>query len=112
MARDQELNDFVKLIDLRDYAASAGYQVDHGESTRRVTVMRRGVDKIHVGLEDTGDWTWHCFHDNHGGSIIDFIQDREGIKNLGEIRKKLRPWIGRAPSAVLPQISKRNTIQK
>ena len=96
---DYELNAF-KTIDLREYAASLGYEADPNESTRTVVVMRRGADKIHVRLMPNGDFTWYSFRDDRGGSIIDFAQHREAIRNLGEVRKKLRAWDGEVPSAV------------
>src|SRR5215475_6333723 len=107
MSWDEELETFKKCIDLREYAASLGYMMDKRESDRRVTVMRRGPDKVNIRVDvRSGDWIWSSFRDNRGGSIIHFVRDREGIGNLGEIRKRLRPWIGRIPSGRVPRLSR------
>jgi hypothetical protein len=99
---DDELRAFKTEIDLRDYAYSVGYKKDDRKSTQHKTYMRRGPDKINVHREANGEWTFYSFHDGLKGSIIDFVQKRQSITNLGCVRQTLRPWIGRDPSPRLP----------
>ena len=95
---DDELSQF-KGIDLRQYLLNAGYEIDPRKSTRRQTHMRRGADRLGVTLKPNGEWVWYSFGGDGGkGSILDFLDQREGITNVGEWRKRLRAWIGRDPS--------------
>jgi hypothetical protein len=99
---DYELNQF-KGIDLRHYLLSAGYEIDPRKSTRRQTHMRCGGDRLGVTLKPNGEWVWFSFSGDGGkGSILDFLEQREGITNVGEWRKRLRPWIGRDDPSPLP----------
>jgi hypothetical protein len=104
MSFDPELEAFKTRIDLRQYAASIGFSLDKGKSSRSSTIMKRGADKIIV-KRDAGDehYVYFTVHDDRdNGSIIDFIKNRLR-KNLGEVRKELRPWIGR-PASSLPSL--------
>jgi hypothetical protein len=109
--RDQELDGFVKRINLINYLVSLGYELDPKEKAGAVKVLRCGSDKIHVRLMPNGDWAWHSFRDDHGGSIIDFVMRRQGIQNLGEVRKRLRPWIGRPVPEALPAVPHRIVVR-
>jgi hypothetical protein len=104
MSFDPELEAFKTQIELRQYAASLGFAYDKLKSSRRSAVMRRGADKIIIKLNaGDGHFVYFTVHDERdNGSIIDFVKKRKGI-NLGEVRKELRPWIGR-PSLPLPEL--------
>ena len=40
--------------------------------------------------------------DTDNGSIIDFVQKRQGM-NLGQVRRELRGWLGEAPTSYEPK---------
>ncbi len=88
-----ELNRFKTEINIIDYAASLGYQIDTPKSIKSCTIMRKDTAKIGIstGLDDHG--VFYDFRKEKGGSIIDFVKSETG-KNLGQIRQELRPWIG------------------
>lgn len=101
---DLELESF-KRIDLRAYAASQGYELDRRESWSGSAVMRHSAtaDKIII-KRDASDGHYVFFSvrdDSDRGSIIDFIQKRRGL-SLGNIRKELRPLVGRSAQALPP----------
>jgi len=90
---EDELEAFKTRIDLREYAATVGYQIDRRESYRSGTVMRKDGDKIVIQRKANGHFVYYSFHFNEFGTIIDFVGHRRGL-NLGEIRKELRAWAG------------------
>jgi hypothetical protein len=100
---DPELESFKTQIDLRAYAASQGFQLDGKESSRGSTVLRHpDGDKIIIKRDAAdGHYVYFSVHrgDDKGGSIIDFVQVRQGL-SLGAVRKELRPWIGASPVPV------------
>lgn len=97
MQRADELERFKSQINLAEYAEAQGYEIDRRESSRASTVMRRGDDKIVVATDQDGHGIYFSVRDDADhGSIIDFVQKRQGL-NLGEVRKELRPWIGDRP---------------
>lgn len=92
-----EIDRFKTDINLIEFAAENGYQVDRKESSRNSVVMRLPStdDKIIIARGHDNHWTYFSVRDpGDNGSIIDFVQKRND-KNLGEIRKELRPWIGK-----------------
>ena len=93
--RADELETFKRSINLTEYAASQGYELDRKASSRTSHVMRQGDDKIIIATDqrDGHGIYFSVRDDNDNGSIIDFVQKRRGL-NLGEVRKELRPWIG------------------
>jgi 5S rRNA maturation endonuclease (ribonuclease M5) len=92
MNRDDELGRFKSEINLVEYAESVGYEINRKESSKSSTVMRRGDDKIIVATDADGHGIYFSVKDDSdNGSIIDFVQKREG-KNLGQVRQALRPW--------------------
>lgn len=99
---DAELDSFKTNIDLRAYAASQGYQLDRKASWRGTSVLRHPVshDKIIVKRGMDGHYVYFSVRDDRdNGSIIDFVQFRQGL-SLGAVRKELRPWIGQPPVPV------------
>jgi len=90
---DPELERFKTEIDLRQYAASLGYTLDARESWRASAVMRLGTDKVIIKQENDGHYVYCSVRDARDkGTVIDFVRFRTG-KNLGEVRKTLRPWV-------------------
>jgi hypothetical protein len=105
MNPDIELDAFKREIDLRQFAASFGYEMDRRESWRGSTVLRRGGDKIVVKRNHNGHYVFFSVRDDRdNGTIIDFVQRRQHL-TLGAVRQTLRPWIGR-PAAALPLFPK------
>jgi hypothetical protein len=97
---DSELDDFKRKIDLRQYAAEQGYTLDKRESWRGSAVMRNGGDKVVIKLDGDGHYVYFSVRDDRdNGSIIDFVQHRKRL-SLGEVRKELRPWIGRSATSL------------
>jgi Toprim-like/Protein of unknown function (DUF3991) len=110
MSWDDEIEAFKTAIDLREYAASLGYTLDRKESWRGSAVMRSGGDKVVIKRETDGHYVYFSVRKEHdNGSIIDFVQNRKGKHlNMGQVRKELRPWIGRpaVPVPLFPQLEK------
>jgi Toprim-like/Protein of unknown function (DUF3991) len=100
---DPELERFKSEIDLRQFAASMGYTLDPQASWGGSAVMRtgrqsEGGDKVIIKRETDGHYVYFSVRDDaDNGTIIDFLQRRQRI-GLGEIRKTLRPWIGKPES--------------
>lgn len=94
---NRELDRFKSEINLTEYAAHLNYTVDRKESTKSTTMMRNpNGDKIAITHGQKG-WVYFSVRDEaDNGTIIDFVKNRElsGTGSLGEIRKKLRQWIG------------------
>lgn len=101
MNPDTELDAFKRDIDLRQFAASLGYEMDRRESWRGSTVLRRGGDKIVVKRCRNGHYVFFSVRDDRdNGTIIDFVQRRQNA-SLGAVRQILRPWVGQ-PALALP----------
>ncbi len=90
-----ELERFKIGINLTEYAASEGYQLDRRASSRNSVVMRHpGGDKIVIARGEDDHWIYFSVRDDSdNGSIIDFIQHRR-LCSIGEVRRELRPWVG------------------
>jgi hypothetical protein len=102
VTHDSELEAFKTAIDLRAYAAALGYSLDRRESWRGSSVLRQGSgDKIIVKKDHDQHYVYFSVRDEQdNGSIIDFAMRRKSL-NLGQVRKELRPWIGK-DAASLP----------
>lgn len=100
MTHDHELEIFKTNIDLRVYASSLGYTVDRRESWRGSSVMRHeNGDKVIVKKDHDQHFVYFSVRDERdNGSIVDFVMPRKRL-NLGQVRKVLRPWIGRPTEA-------------
>jgi hypothetical protein len=92
---DDELEAFKTNINLTEFAASLGYEMDRRESSRNSVIMRHSSgDEIVVARGLDHHWIYFSVRDDSdSGSIIDFIQNRTG-DSFGQIRQKLRPWVG------------------
>lgn len=103
---DNELERFKTEINLSEFAASLGYALDRRESSRNSAVMRNPKgDKIIIARnEGTGTWIYFSVRDDRdNGTIIDFLQNRSAL-NLGQVRKRLREWIGTARPSIQPSL--------
>jgi len=97
--REEELVKFKTEINLVEYAQSQGYELIRTESSRSSAVLRNGDDKIIVATDQDGHGIYFSVRDDRdNGTIIDFVQRRQGL-NLGQVRKELRPWAGGAAQA-------------
>ena len=103
--RADELERFKSRINLTEYMAAQGYQLDKTESSRHSAVMRSpGDDKLIVAKGQDGHWVYFSIRDEaDNGSIIDFVQRRQGL-NLGQVRRELRLWIGETAERPQPAI--------
>ena len=94
ITNDPELERFKVDINLTEYAASQGFNLDIRESSLNSAIMSKAGDKIVVARANDNHWVYFSVHNDYdNGSIIDFIQKRKNL-NLGRIRQLLRPWIG------------------
>lgn len=93
MQREDELTRFKTDINLVEYVGSKGYQVIKNESSKASTVMVDGQgDKLIIATAEDGHGIYFSVRDDaDNGSIIDFVQHRQGL-NLGQVRKELRAW--------------------
>lgn len=100
-----ELQTFKTSINLTEFAASRGYDLDRRESSQNSAIMRHpNGDKIIVAKAESGDWVFFSVRDDRdNGTIIDFLQNRGG-GSLGEVRKTLRAFCGSA-RPVVPESS-------
>lgn len=104
--RRDELEQFKTQINLCEYLASRGFVLDRKHSSRCSAVMRHSNgDKLIIARTPARHWVYFNVHGGDSGSIIDCVQARDRV-SLGEVRKELRPWIGRtAPApASLPSL--------
>ena len=96
----EELERFKREINLGEYAASLGYQVDRQKSSRASLAMRHpGTgDKIIIARSGADQhWTYFSVRDDRdNGTILDFVARRHPAMNLGKIRQELRWWLGLA----------------
>lgn len=62
-------------------------------------------DKIVIARSESGDWIYFSIRDDRdNGTIIDFVQWRDG-GSLGDVRKTLRSWGGSPARSVPPEIA-------
>ena len=100
-----ELESFKRQINLTEFAASRGFALDRRESSRNSAVMRHPDGQKIVIARNQSNMNWIFFtilDDETNGTIVDFIQHREG-GTLGQVRKILRGWLGSSrPDVQLP----------
>lgn len=111
---------FKQSVNLSQYAAGQGYELDRQKSTRSSLVMRHAAsgDKIIVSKKGANWVYFSVSNDTDNGTIVDFIANRTA-KTLPEIGKELAAWTGGAgalPVYVLPDVQEqgydRARIQK
>jgi hypothetical protein len=103
MTRDPELERFKTDINLSEYAASRGYALIARESSRASIAMRHtDGDKIIIARGEDEHWVYFSIHrPQRGGSVIDFVQQLDGV-SLGGVRKILRAYL-HLPAASRPR---------
>ena len=97
LSRKDELHTFKTQINLCEYAASTGFEFDVKSSSRHSAVMRHSNgEKVVIARNSSQEWIYFNVHQTakDSGTIIDFVQVRKGF-SLGEVRKELRPWVGK-----------------
>ena len=99
---------FKQSVNLSQYAAGQGYELDRKKSTRSSLVMRHAAtgDKIIVSKKGA-NWVYFSVHDDRdNGTIVDFIEKRTS-KSLPEIGRELAAWSGGAgalPVYAIPDV--------
>jgi hypothetical protein len=91
--------DQIKRINIADYLVSQGYTPNKAKSSKNALCYdHSNGDRLIVGTDaNSGHSVYYSVRDDaDNGTIIDLIQKRQGL-NLGQVRKELRPWIGRGP---------------
>ena len=103
MSQRTELDAFKTDINLTQYAASLGYQIEpRASSINSVTMRHTDGDKIIVARGHDQHWVYFSVRDHDdNGTIIDFVLHRQG-GSLGDIRRTLRPWLGGPPDGQEP----------
>lgn len=102
---EDEIRRFKNEINLAEFLQNRGYEYDKKESSKNSAVMRRGSDKLIVATDADGHGIYFNVKDEKdSGTIIDFIQAREGL-NMGQVRKMLRPWIGESSNPIPSPLS-------
>ena len=95
---------FKQEINLTQYAAYLGYEIDRKKSTLNSIAMRRGHEDKIIISKRKGSWIYFSVYDDRdNGTIIDFVKNRTN-KSLFEIGKELHIWIG--GNVALPETAK------
>lgn len=102
-----ELERFKSQINLTEYAAARGYQLDRRESSRNSVVMRHPAsdDKIIITRADR-DHHWIYFSvrdDADHGTILDFVCRRDR-SSFPETCRTLATWLGDVRPRVSPSL--------
>lgn len=84
---------FKQDINLTQYAAHLGYEIDRKKSTRSSIAMRSAADKVIISKRGANWVYFSVSDDNDNGTIVDFIENRTN-KTIREIGKELNIWIG------------------
>ena len=94
---DTELERLKSEINLSQFAASYGYQLDHRESSRNSAIMRHANgDKVIIARQGS-HWVYFSVRNSDdNGSILDFVMQRENCA-LGRARQTLRHWSNNPP---------------
>ncbi|MEZ6137003.1 MAG: DUF3991 and TOPRIM domain-containing protein [Pirellulaceae bacterium] len=96
--RADELEQFKTQIDLCDFACAwAGFTKDRRKSSKSSAILRHtNGDKLIVARTNQRHHIYFNVHNGRDrGTIIDFVQVRERA-TIGDIRKLLRPYVGRS----------------
>ena len=103
--RKDELETFKTDIDLCLYAVEElGFQIDRSASSRSSAALKHpNGDKIVVSM-DGPKWVYFSVREHHSGTVIDLVTHYKRL-NLGQVRKELRPWVGRTSPTGLPASS-------
>ena len=99
MSLDNELSRFKQEINISHFLAAHGYKKIAQKSGKTSTAMKGGMGDILITSKAlNGNYIYFSVADStvNSGSILDYCE-RHISKNLGEIRKYLRPWISNPP---------------
>jgi len=109
--KTNELDQFKSQINLAQYASKQGYDLLVKESSRNSYVMKNQEgDKIVVATAADGHGIYFSVRDSSdNGSIIDFVQKRQGL-NLGQVRKELRPELGISTPIAISKIKSKPRV--
>jgi len=92
-----DFNEYKQNINLAEFAASYGYQIDRKKSTKASLAMKTGNNKIII-TRKRGIWIYFSvFDERDRGTIIDFVRNRTS-QTLPEIARTLAQWAGTATS--------------
>jgi hypothetical protein len=93
-----ELETMKRSINLADYVAAQGYELDRRESSRASLVMRHQIEgKIVVATAEDGHGVYFSIgNTKDSGSILDFVMNHKGC-SLGHARQELRSWLAGFP---------------
>jgi len=109
-----ELRRIKSEIDLIEYAASRGYQLDRRRSSRHSAVMHHPVsaDKVVISRSAVdGHWIYFSVRDGSDhGSIIDFVARRDRC-SIADATAEIRRWSG-AERASIPVEARRYTVAR
>ncbi len=102
MSRKFDYSRFKHDINLSQYAAHLGYELDRSKSTRSSVAMRHSNgDKVIISRR-AGVWIYFSVHDDSdNGTIVDFARKRTG-KTFSEVASDLNSWLGGGAS--LPKL--------
>ncbi len=102
MRQEYDFSKFKSEINLTQYAAHLGYEIDRRKSTRSSVAMKGGADKIIISKR-SGVWVYFSVSDDRdNGTIVDFIQNRTH-KSMSEIGQELQEWVGGSVSLLEPR---------
>ena len=93
MTQKYDFARFKSEINLTQYAAAMGYEIDRKNSTKASVKMKNGCDTVIISKRNA---VWVYFSpvdDRDNGTIINFVQNRTG-KSLPEVGAELQSWIG------------------
>ena len=93
MYQSLDYSRFKTDINLTQYAAHIGYEIDDKKSTQSSIAMRKDSDKIIVSRKGANWVYFSVMDDRDNGSIIDFIQYRTD-QDLKTIGVELNTWLG------------------
>lgn len=93
MAYDTELERFKTDIPIQQYLQDQGWVLDKKKSSKKHAVLTDGRSKVVVSRAENGHYIYFDVGTGKGGSIIDLVQDLTH-KNLGQVRKELRRYVG------------------
>lgn len=111
MIQQFDFSRFKSEINLTQYAAHLGYEIDRRKSTRSSVAMNGGADKIIISKRG-GIWVYFSVTDDRdNGTIINFAQNRTG-KSIREIGQELQDWIDGAVSPLEPKTYAHEIIEQ
>ncbi|HEY5792234.1 MAG TPA: DUF3991 and TOPRIM domain-containing protein [Chthoniobacterales bacterium] len=103
MTRSDELEAFKTQINMVEYAAHLGFEIDR-KTSRNWIAMNGPGGKILISMAPDNHWVYCPVGDKGGGSIIDLDQQHNG-GDISDVRKRLRGWIN-DPSLVMARMAK------